>query len=212
MFALSLNSVYNHVLSLEFLGTCSGILSVFLLARGNFWGFIIGLVNAIAYIYIDLSKHIYGQSVVNLYYVLMNLLGIMRWTQKDANRRPKLAYSYTSRCEKLRASALFGAFILLSYGSYLIFAHFGLSQARTPLLDSLLTSLIFTAMYLSVHKKIEGWYLWFLVNISAMVLFYCNGLYLTILQYLVYLVIAIMGYFNWTHNHRQQSRNILNLT
>lgn len=211
MFALELSNLCKYCFSIEFLGFLSGVLSVLLLARGNFWGFVIGLINALVYIYIDLSKHIYGQTLVNIYYVLMNVLGIIRWTQKDANNRPKLLYTYTNNSEKLLALSLFVCFILLTYGSYLIFAHLGLSKAKTPLLDGLLTSLIFTAMYLSVHKKIEGWYLWFLVNISAMILFYCNGLYLTILQYLVYLIIAIMGYFNWVQNHKKQNSNILDL-
>lgn len=202
MLAFDLNIIYNYLVSLEFLGMISGILSVLLLAKGNFWGFIIGLLNASAYIYIDLSKHIYGQTLVNLYYVVMNVLGVWRWTEKDADKRPKLAYSYSSIKERLLALSLFLGFIILTYTSYLIFAYYGLSRAKTPLLDSLLTSLIFTAMYLSVHKKIEGWYLWFGVNISAMILFYCNGLYLTIIQYLVYLIIAVMGYFHWVQRHK----------
>lgn len=113
--------------------------------------------------------------------------------------------------EKFLALSLFISFIIIIYGSYLIFAHYSLSNAKTPFIDSLLTSLIFTAMYLSVHKKIDGWYIWFLVNISAIVLFYYNGLYLTILQYIVYLTISIMGYFNWTQNYKLQHKNSFKL-
>lgn len=206
-----LNNVSACLLSLEFWGMLCGILSVLLLARGIFWGFVIGIINAVIYIYVDLSNHIYGQTLVNLYYVIMNILGIWRWTKKNAQNKPKLVYSYSTNMGKFLALSLFISFIIIIYGSYLIFAHYGLSNAKTPFIDSLLTSLIFTAMYLSVHKKIEGWYIWFLVNISAIVLFYYNGLYLTILQYIVYLIISIMGYCNWTQNYKLQHKDSFKL-
>lgn len=191
-------------LNIELLGTVCGILSVFLLARGYAWGFLIGLINTFIYIYLDFNKAIYGQILVNGYYTGMNIWGLMAWNKKDHNNQKTLHYSYLLPQEKTNAWGLFFLFLSLLLLMNGLLIHWGVSKAATPYLDSLITALIFTAMWLSVRKKIESWYLWILVNLIAIVLFYKNELYYTVIQYAIYGVIAVNGFYTWKRVYKNK--------
>lgn len=195
----------HYLFSWELLGVLCGIGSVGLLARGYALGFIIGLANTFIYIYLDLSRSIYGQVLVNLYYVVMNVWGFFLWTIKNKEKKPALRFSYATRKEQIGIAVLLINCFLLLFISNRLAIYYGFSQAKTPFLDSLTTSLIFTAMYLSAHKKIEGWYVWLLINMMSMILFFLNGLYITIAQYAVYFVIALIGWHSWVKKYKAQN-------
>lgn len=200
-------NIYSPFYSFETLGVICGVTSVFLLARGNAIGFVVGLVNTIIYICLDLHKNIYGQMLVNAYYTVMNTWGLYGWTRKNEKKQSILQYSYLLHREKIFAATLFVLFFCLLFGVNNLLTRWGVSPAKTPVLDSFITSLIFVAMYLSTRKKIEGWYLWLSVNVIAIVLFYANGMYITIIQYAIYFIFALMGRSIWIKKYRQQHAN-----
>ena len=65
------------------------------------------------------------------------------------------------------------------------------------MLDSITTSLSLTAMLLLARRKVENWLYWIVADIIYIPLFIYKGLYITSLQYVVFLYLAIRGYDEW---------------
>jgi nicotinamide mononucleotide transporter len=55
----------------------------------------------------------------------------------------------------------------------------------------------FAAQILMAHKKIECWYLWITVDIIGIGLYFAKGVVFVSLLYLIFLILATKGLFNW---------------
>jgi nicotinamide mononucleotide transporter len=63
--------------------------------------------------------------------------------------------------------------------------------------DSFTTALFIAGMWLMAIKKIENWLLWIAGDILVIPMFAIKGLAFTSIQYIVFLVLAVMGYIEW---------------
>ena len=63
--------------------------------------------------------------------------------------------------------------------------------------DAFTSAAAFTGMWLMNKKKLENWTWWILTNLASIPLNFYKHLVFTSFQYLVFLVLAIMGYITW---------------
>jgi nicotinamide mononucleotide transporter len=52
-------------------------------------------------------------------------------------------------------------------------------------------------MWLMAKRKIESWRFWIVGNIISIPLYFYKGLTFTSFQYIIFTVIAILGYYSW---------------
>ena len=64
-------------------------------------------------------------------------------------------------------------------------------------IDTLTTSIFCSAMWFMARRKIEHWTLWIVGDIISIPLYFYKGLYFTSIQYLIFTIIAILGFFTW---------------
>jgi nicotinamide mononucleotide transporter len=67
----------------------------------------------------------------------------------------------------------------------------------TPFLDTFTTGIFFAGMWLMANKKLENWTLWIAGNIVSIPLYFVKGYGFTGIQYTIFLILAIQGYFSW---------------
>jgi nicotinamide mononucleotide transporter len=63
--------------------------------------------------------------------------------------------------------------------------------------DSFASATAYTGMLLMTRKKLENWIWWILTNLASIPLYFYKGAVLTSFQYLVFLVLAVMGLISW---------------
>ena len=85
---------------------------------------------------------------------------------------------------------MIGAFIMIRFG-------LDFTDSDVPTWDAVSTAAPITAMWLMARKKLEHWIFWILTDVLAIPLYIYKGLPLTSLQYLIWTIIAIWGYFSW---------------
>ena len=71
------------------------------------------------------------------------------------------------------------------------------TDSTVPLWDALSTALSVTAMWMLARKYIEQWSVWIVVDAISVALYIYKGIYFYAVLYALYIVIAILGYFNW---------------
>ena len=72
-----------------------------------------------------------------------------------------------------------------------------LEKGYVPNWDALTSALFLVGMILMAKKKIEHWLYWIVGDLISIPLYAYKGLYLTSIQFLVFLGIAIAGYVEW---------------
>ncbi len=188
------SQLYSNIIDttwLEVVAVVFGILSVWFARKENIWVYPTGIINVLIYVYLCFFAGLYADMGINAFYFVMSVYGWYNWSRKDAESHhvpiTKLGfYEWVVYILLIAASFALIYFVLSKY-----------TNSTVPLFDSFTTSLFIAGMWLMAIKKIENWLLWILGDLLVIPLFAMKGLVFTSVQYIVFLVLAIMGYIEW---------------
>lgn len=184
--------------TLEFIAVAFGILSVVFSRLENIWVYPTGLVNTVLYTWFCFSWWgLYAEASLNLYYTIMSIYGWILWSRQKGGES-KLQISRSSGRDWTRALLFF-----LGWWA-LLFIILSKTQSTVPMADSFASAAAYTAMWLMARKKLEHWIWWILTNLASIPLYFYKTAVFTSVQYLVFLVLAVMGYITWRKNYRTQ--------
>lgn len=176
---------------LEFIAVAFGIASVIFSRRENILVYPTGLVNTIIFIYLSVVAGLYAEAGVNFYYTVMSIWGWFMWARKK-DGETVLQITRSSFWEWVQALTFFAVCWLLLF---LVLRHW--TDSTVPLADGFASAAAYTGMLLMTRKKLENWLWWILTNLAAMPLYFIKGFVFTSFQYLVFLVLAVLGYIEW---------------
>jgi nicotinamide mononucleotide transporter len=77
--------------------------------------------------------------------------------------------------------------------------------ASYALIDAATTVISFVATYLMAKRFFEAWPLWILVDVVGIWLYYVKDVKFIALEYVLFLVMAIMGAIDWYRNYKRQT-------
>ena len=183
--------------ALEIVGFISGFAGVLLTVKKNKWCFPIGIINVILSCFLFYKSRLYADSLQQLIYIPLLIVGWLNW---NSNTNDEFI---VERLNKKEIAIYFSLF--LCAGFFLGYLLKTFSNASFPWIDSLATTASFVAQYLIAKKKIENWIVWIAVNIVYIAIYLQKDLDLYALLYLIYLVLAIQGYFLWRKNLTKQT-------
>lgn len=181
---------------LEFVAVFFGIASVLFSRMENIWVYPTGIVNTTIYIHLSIAGGLYAEAGVNFYYTVMSIVGWVLWAQKKEGKQVLHITRSTER-EWIIALIFFGLCWFV-----LFFVLKKLTNSTVPMADSFASAAAYTGMWLMARKKLENWLWWIVTNIAAIPLYFVKGFVFTSFQYLVFLVLAILGYIEWRRKIR----------
>jgi nicotinamide mononucleotide transporter len=191
---------------LEVVAVIFGLMSVWYAKKANILVFPTGIVSVLIYVYICFFAMLYADMGINFFYFLMSVYGWYNWTRKTGKIK-ELRISWNSKQEQILAAGatIVSYFVIL--GLIWIFKHddAGYMNSYVPYIDSFTTSIFLIGMLLMARKKVENWIYWIIGNIVSIPLYFVKGLVFTSFQYSVFLVLAIMGYYEWRRFYREGS-------
>lgn len=179
----------------EWVSTVTQIASVWYARKNNILVYPTGIIGVLlaAYVYFFIAAPpLYADAGLNIYYFLMSVYGWYNWVQKKNNDEYAFPISWCSRKELLIGFAFFIGFWAIIY-----FVLVKFTNSNVPILDSLVSSSAITAMWWMARRKIENWLAWIFSNIVAIPLNFYKEFYLFTLMYVLFLVLAWMGYVEW---------------
>ena len=189
-----LNQLYKNILDtswIEVVAVIFGVLSVWFARKENIWVYPTGIVNVLIYVYLCFYAGLYADMAINAFYFVMSIYGWYNWSRRDENQE-----HVPISTVNLRQWLLYIVLIGLSFGIiYYILVHF--TNSTVPAFDSFTTSLFIIGMWLMAIKKLENWQLWIIGDLLVILLFSMKVLVFTSVQYIVFLVLAVMGLIEW---------------
>lgn len=179
-------------ISLEIIAVVFGILSVWFSKKNNILVYPTGMISTSIFTYLLFKWSLLGDMMINAYYFMMSIYGWYIWTRKVNNIVTPI--SKVNSPEKITSLIIFFFSLSFVYGIYNYFDKWG---SYTSYIDNFTTAIFFVAMWLMANRKIESWVFWIIGNIISIPLYFYKGLTFTSIQYIIFTVIAISGYYTW---------------
>ena len=188
-----------HEIFLELVAIFFGLLSVWLAKKNNILVFPTGIINTAIYVFLLWKWNLLGDMIINFYYVIMSIYGWYHWSRKkDDVNQYKIAKS--TKSEWLYSLYIFITTIVLVIAVYLFFDKF---THWTSYVDTFVTGIFFSGMWLMARRKIENWLFWIVGDIISIPMYFVKGYTFTSIQYLIFTIIAIYGYREWKKKLQQ---------
>ena len=178
---------------LELFAVTMNIFSVIYAKRNSILVYPTGLIGTGIFVYILYNFSLLGDMIINFYFVIMSIYGWYYWSQKK-NGEVLHNVSRTSTKEYYFILML-GIISLLSI--YAIYNFYDKWDSWTAYVDTITTAIFFVAMYLMARRKVESWIFWIIGDLITIPLYFYKGLTISSIQYLIFLILAILGYISW---------------
>ena len=183
----------NYLIALELVAVVFGVISVLYARKNNILVYPTGLISTILYVYILFEFQLYGDLIINFYYTIMSFLGWYLWS-KTKSGAEEFSISTINRKEFLISTLIFT--ITLTFVA-LVYHFFDKFTNWTAYVDALTTGLFFVGMWLMAKRKIENWILWIIADAISIPLYFYKGLTFSSFQFILFTIIAILGYKEW---------------
>ena len=186
-------SQYNELdIFFEIVAVIFGLLSVWFSKNNNILVYPTGMISTSIFTYLLFKWGLLGDMMINAYYFIMSIYGWYIWTRKKNNIVTPI--SKISNYEKKISLFIFISSLIFVYGIYNYFDKWG---SLTSYIDNITTAIFFVGMWLMAKRKIENWIFWIIGDIISVPLYFYKGLTFTSLQYFIFTIIAISGYYSW---------------
>ncbi|MDN5214832.1 nicotinamide riboside transporter PnuC [Fulvivirgaceae bacterium BMA12] len=181
------------------LGLLFGLLAVWFLIIENIWTWPSGIAYVLVSLVVFWEARLFGDFLLHILYFILNSYGWYYWLY-GKNKQQEVLPVTKSSSKEMALTVL-----LTAIGVY-VFGYFlqnlpdyieGLPAAALPYWDSATSVLSITGMWLTAKKRIDSWYYWLVVDILATGIYFYKEIYFYAVLYMVYIVMAVLGYLAW---------------
>ncbi|HRZ96476.1 MAG TPA: nicotinamide riboside transporter PnuC [Paludibacter sp.] len=159
--------------------------------KASLW--IFGLMSSVLYVVVFIQSKLYADMSLQFYYVFISIYGWINWKfgrEVVENELP------VKRLSRKMILILIGITILI-YGAYFVLLNY-FTDSKVPKFDSLIGALSVVATWMLARKYIENWLVWIVADGLAIGLFVYKELYPTAILFIVYTVMSVVGYRQWS--------------
>ena len=180
---------------LEAVAVLLSLVYVVLAVRRSRWCWVAGGIGSLIYVWLFARARLPMQSLLQVWYVGVAVFGFLRWSHEGTTRISLL--SWRGHVVVIAASLLLAVVIARFLAAE--------TQAAWPHLDASTMVLSLFAAWLTARGKLENWLYWIAIDAVQAWLYTAQGLVFTAVLFLVYLVIASIGFIQWSKTYRRQT-------
>ena len=179
---------------IELAGAIAGIAYIGFSIRQSVLTWPVGLGTSLLYIVVFYKAQFYADMGLQFYYVFISIYGWYLWVKGNpSGHKTPVAVSRTG---KQMALVLVAVTLVLFAGIAYILIHY--TDSPVPWMDSATTALSIVATWMLARKLIGHWLIWIFVDLFSAGLYIYKGLWPTTVLFLIYTLMAIAGYRQWS--------------
>ncbi len=180
----------------EWLAVAVSIIYVVLAALKSIWCWLFAFIGSTLYVYLCIDADLYLESGLQFFYVVMAIIGWLSWKQSQNKRLDIIQWSLGQHVINIVSSTI----VALSLGW--IFDEY--TDQQNPYVDAVTTVFSLAATFMVARKVLENWIYWIVIDAISVWLYAERGLNLSSLLFLVYTLIAVVGFFSWLKQFKRQ--------
>ena len=177
---------------IEIIGAILSLIYLYLSIKQKVSLWFYGIVSSLFYIVVFFQTKFYADMSLQFYYVVVSIYGWINWKQGKPETGEDLP---TTQMSKRLFVNLVLATTLIYLIYYLVLAKF--TDSTIPKADSLVGALSVVGTWMLARKLIENWFVWILADGLCVGLYLYKGLYPTAILFVVYTLMAVVGYLQW---------------
>jgi len=160
------------------------------------WGWPLAFVSSALYAWLFLASRLYGEGGLQLFFAGTAAWGWWQWLfgrRVDARGETEpLAVAHLRTRVRLAICSLW---VIAWPATGFVLAH--ITDTDVPYFDAFPTIGSVVGQILLGRKFIENWLVWFVVNVASVGLFVYKGLWLTVVLYVIFALLALAGWMRW---------------
>ena len=176
---------------LENVAVLLGLINIVLLVLRSLWNYPFGIAMVALYFFIFAHEKLYSDALLQIFFLVVQFYGWWSWA-----RGRDQGGTLIVRRMPLATLALWVAGITVATAGWGWLMH-RFTDAASPWWDASIAMMSIGAQIMLSKRYIENWVLWVLVDISAVGLYHAKGLDKTAILYVVFLVLALVGWWTW---------------
>ncbi len=178
----------------EVAGAVLSLMYLYLSIREKSALWLFGFISSALYIVVFFRSKLYADMTLNFYYLGVSIYGWINWQRKSGKSGSQTLHISRISGKQQTAQYLLGTSVaFMTY--YLVLRY--LTDSTIPVADSVVGALSVVATWMLAKKKIENWLVWIIVDMFAAGLYFYKGLYPTTILFVVYSVMAVVGFYQW---------------
>jgi nicotinamide mononucleotide transporter len=172
--------------AIEWVAVATGFAYALLIMLRRRIGWVFGAASSLILAVLAAGAHLPMQALLQLSYVGAAVYGWWSWSRSTA--QPVIRWwHWRGHAIGILACVLAG----------LLLARLLKDESAFPFVDSLVACLGLLATWLLARVYLENWLYWIAIDAVSIYLFFTQGLVSTAVLYVLYLSIAVLGFFGW---------------
>lgn len=184
----------------EALAVALGVAYLLLAVRENIACWYAAFLSTALSVYVFWDVSLFMESLLNVYYMAMAVYGWLQWHGGKQRAGESDALAISTWAPKHHLWVIGGVLTISAISGYILSAN---TQASWPFVDSFTTWGSVITTFMVARKVLENWIYWIVIDTVSIFLYLDRGLYLYAGLFVVYLVIAVFGYFGWRRSMLQ---------
>jgi nicotinamide mononucleotide transporter len=206
--AAQYDSYETYLIYFEAIAVVFGLLSVYFSIRQNIWVYPTGIISTVLFIYIMYVFGLLGDMLINVYYTVMSVYGWILWARYSQDQIHVDVKKASKKDWQIGGLLFFGSLIFVGLVYYfkpyidnqfsmdgVVLGMYHLDWANYT--DIVTTSLFLVGMFFMAKRNIENWIFWIVADFICIPMMLYKGLGITAIQYIIFTVMAIIGYIEW---------------
>lgn len=178
---------------LEVIAVLFAVVSVLYSKSNNIKVYPTGIVSTLIFVYLLYKWELFGDMIINVYYFIMSIYGWYLWSN-IADDKPILPITKMGHRDYKISTFIFIFSTIFVALVYFYFEKFGVWWSYV---DIFTTGLFFVGMYLLAKRKVEHWIFLIVGDFISIPLYYFKGYAITGILFVIYTIIAVLGYIEW---------------
>ncbi|TCO05957.1 nicotinamide riboside transporter PnuC [Natronoflexus pectinivorans] len=189
---------------MELAGTLFALIYLYLSIRENIWLWLFGFLTSFLYLIIFFQSRLYADMGLQFYYLIISVYGWFHWMGSRNGNKPIETNLATTSIGEKQAVLLFIATAVIMLIIYVALKTLpqmlAIPESELPVADAFTTAAGIVATWMLARKILENWLIWIVANTVSFGMYIYKDLYVTSFLFLVYTIMAVVGYYQWKRN------------
>jgi len=177
---------------IEIIGTLLSLVYLYLSIKQNVNLWIFGFLGSALYVVVFFQAKFYADMSLQFYYIGVSVYGWFSWRKGKLETGEELPVTRIGWHQAIMLTILT---VVVFFVYYVVLVNY--TDSPVPFGDSLTTALSITATLMLAKKMLEHWLLWIVADAVSVGLYIYRGLYPTTALFVVYTIMAVVGWISW---------------
>jgi nicotinamide mononucleotide transporter len=182
---------------IELIGTVFGLFATIYASRAHVFTWISALISSVFLLMLFYQVQLYANLILQIYFISISVYGWLKWNSRADDNKISRLNQKTRLFVLLEIMVFSGLAGLIISKIHLLLPDIFPEKSAYPYADAFILVTSVVANFLLAKKKIENWYLWIINDLACVALFYQQGVYFLMIEYIIFLGLALYGISHW---------------